>query len=143
VTLSADEQTLYDLAFRSLRPREFVSLALIGEWRTAAAGDHVLTEGKTVSSIGIAISGQVRVRHEGQEVGTVEPGHLIGTALALTGDPSPVDAAFTGTARYMSWPLQSLRAFTDRRPDLRVTLQSLVNRDLAWKLQTVLAPRPS
>src|SRR5262244_3952326 len=28
VTLSADEQTLYDLAFRSLRPREFVSLAL-------------------------------------------------------------------------------------------------------------------
>jgi Popeye protein conserved region len=92
VTLSDDEQTLYDLAFRSLRPREFVSLVLIGEWRTAAAGDKVLMEGQAVSSISVAISGTVRVHREGRDVGVIDPGHLIGTALALTGDPSPVDA---------------------------------------------------
>src|SRR5712664_4125054 len=28
----APEEKLYDLAFRSLRPREFVSLSLVGEW---------------------------------------------------------------------------------------------------------------
>jgi hypothetical protein len=50
VTLSDDERTLYDLAFRSLRPREFVSLALLGEWKTAAAGDKVLMKGQAVSS---------------------------------------------------------------------------------------------
>lgn len=60
---------------------------------------------------------------------------LIGTALALTGDPSPVEVTFTEPARYMRWSLPSLRRFMDTRPDLRVTLQGLVNRDLAEKLK--------
>jgi len=48
-----------------------------------------------------------------------------------------VDATFTRDARYMCWPLQSIRTFLDRRPDLRLTLQSLVNRELAGKLERV------
>jgi hypothetical protein len=42
VVLSEDEQTLYTMGFGSLRPREFVSLLLAGEWKTAAASDAVL-----------------------------------------------------------------------------------------------------
>ena len=141
VTLSDDEQALYDMAFRSLRPREFVSLALIGEWRTAAAGDSVLMEDQTVSCVCIAVRGTVRVHRAGREVAVIEPGRLIGTALALTGDPSPVGATFATPARYMSWPLQSIRSFLDRRPELRVTLQGLVNRDLAWKLGELVSAR--
>jgi len=49
VVLSADEQKLYEMGFRSLRPREFVSLVLAGEWKTAAAGDEALAEGRPVS----------------------------------------------------------------------------------------------
>ena len=141
VTLSDDEQALYDLAFRSLRPREFLSLALIGEWRSAAAGDSVLTEDQTVSCVCIAVRGTARIHRAGREVGVIEPGHLIGTALALTGDPSPLGATFTTPARYISWPVQSIRSFLDRRPELRVTLQGLVNRDLAWKLGELLSAR--
>ena len=134
VTLSADEQVLYDMAFSSIRPREFVSLALLGEWKTASPGDRVLTEGETVSRLCIAISGSVRVRSAGRDLGAIEPGRLIGTALALTGDPSPVEGTFTRPARYLVWPLDALRRFVDRRPELRVTLQGLVNRDLAGKV---------
>jgi len=141
VALSVDEQTLYDMAFRSLRPREFVSLALIGEWKTATTGDQVLTSGRPVSHLCIAISGTVRVHRDDREVGVIPPGRLIGTALALTGDPSPVDGTFTTTARYLSWPLQSIRSFVDRRPELRVTLQGLVSRDLAGKLAQAAAGR--
>ena len=139
VVLSADEQKLYDLAFRSLRPREFVSLVLAGEWKDAAAGDKVLIEGEPVSRICIPITGKVEVRKHGKPLGALEPGQLIGTSLALTGHSSLVDAVFTGNARYMSWPLHSLRAFMDKRPELRVTLQGLANRDLAGKLERVLS----
>jgi hypothetical protein len=45
VVLSEDEQKLYDMGFQSLRPREFVSLVLAGEWKNAAAGDKVLNGG--------------------------------------------------------------------------------------------------
>jgi CRP-like cAMP-binding protein len=139
VVLSADEQKLYDLGFRSLRPREFVSLTLVGEWKSAVAGDRILIEGEPVSRLCISIAGSAEVRKAGRAVGTLEPGHIVGTALALTGAPSPVEATFTEPARYMSWPLPSLRAFMDKRPDLRVALQSLVSRDLAGKLERLLA----
>jgi Popeye protein conserved region len=92
VVLSQDEQKLYNMGFQSLRPREFVSLVLAGEWKNAAAGDKVLTEGEPVSSICIPISGSVQVHKRGQQLEASKPGRVIGTALALTGDPSPVDA---------------------------------------------------
>lgn len=139
VVLSEDEQKLYDLGFRSLRPREFVSLSLVGEWKNAEAGERVLTEGEPVSSLCIPITGSADVRKKGERIGALEPGHIIGTALALTGEPSPIEVTFTEPARYMRWSLPSLRRFMDKRPDLRLTLQGLVNRDLAGKLERVLS----
>jgi CRP-like cAMP-binding protein len=139
VVLSEDERKLYDLGFQSLRLREFVSLTLVGEWKSASAGERVLIEGEPVSRLCVAITGRADVRKQGQRIGALEPGHLIGTALALTGTPSPVEAAFSEPARYISWPLSSLRTFVDKRPDLRVTLQGLVSRDLASKLERLLS----
>jgi hypothetical protein len=140
VVLSEDEQKLYDLGFRSLRPREFGSVSLVGEWKSAEAGERVVTEGKPVSSLCISIAGSAEVRKQGERLGELRPGQIIGTAMALTGDPSPVDVTFTEPARYMRWPLPSLRRFIDMRPDLRVALQGLVNRDLAGKLEKLLSP---
>lgn len=140
VVLSADEQQLYDLGFRSLRPREFLSLILVGEWREATAGEKILAEGEPVSRLCVPIRGSAEVRKGGKPVGTLEPGHIVGTALALTGSPSPVEARFTGSARYMSWPVASLRTFIDKRPDLRVALQGMVSRDLAGKLERLIVP---
>jgi CRP-like cAMP-binding protein len=139
VVLSKDEQKLYDMGFHSLRPREFVSLVLAGEWKNAATGDKVLTEGQPVSSICIPISGAVKVRKRGQELETSKAGHVIGTALTLTGDPSPVDASFIEPGRYICWPLYNIRSFLDKKPELRVTLQNLVNRDLAAKLERLVS----
>jgi CRP-like cAMP-binding protein len=139
VVLSDDERRLYDLGFQSLRPREFVSLMLMGEWKSASAGERILIEGEPVSRLCVAITGRAEVRKQGQRIGTLEPGHLIGTALALMGASSPVEATFTEPSRYMSWPLSSLRTFVDKRPDLRVTLQGLVSRDLATKLGGLLS----
>jgi CRP-like cAMP-binding protein len=142
VVLSEDEQKLYDMGFGSLRPREFVSLLMAGEWRTAVAGDAVLAEGKPVSSISIAISGTLMVRKGDKDVMPLKPGHVIGTALGLTGQPSPIAAIFTGPARYFCWPIGHIRAFLDKRPDLRLALQSLVNRDLAAKVEELSAYLP-
>jgi hypothetical protein len=64
---------------------------------------------------------------------------LIGTSMALTGEPSHVNAMFTGPGRYLRWPLSKIQAFLDKKPELRVTLQSLMNHDLARKLQGMLA----
>jgi hypothetical protein len=129
------EEELYNMGFASLRPWEFFSLLLAGEWKNAAAGEGVLSEGKPASTVCIAISSGLKVRKGGEEIMPFRPGHLIGTALALTGEPSPFAANFTEPAHYFCWPLSNVRAFLDKRPDLRLTLQSLVNRDLAAKVE--------
>jgi CRP-like cAMP-binding protein len=139
VVLSDDEQRLYDLGFRSLRPRDFVSLLVAGEWRDGRVGDKLLTEGQPVESICIPISGTLEVRHRAEYLGHLEPGQIIGSALALTSKPSPVDIAVTGPGRYMCWRLSSIRTFLDKRPELRVALQGLVNRDLAGKVERLAA----
>jgi CRP-like cAMP-binding protein len=139
VVLSTDQQTLYDLAFHSLRPREFLSLALVGEWRDAEAGEGLLTIGEPAARICIAISGDVDVYKGETNVGRLAPGHLVGTALVLTGTPSPIAARFVSAGRYISWTTQTLRAFLDKRPDLRVALQQVTSRDLAAKLERALA----
>ena len=142
VVLSDDEQRLYDLGFRSLRPRDFVSLTLAGEWKDGVAGDKVLTEGQPVASICIPISGTLEVHRRGEYLGRLNPGQIVGSGLAVTGGTSPVDAAFSGPARYMRWPLSSIRTFLDKRPELRVAIQALVNRDLAGKVERLTETSP-
>ena len=61
VVLSKDEQKLYELGFQSLRPREFLSLSLVGEWKSAQAGERLVTEGEPVSHLCIAIAGSAHV----------------------------------------------------------------------------------
>jgi hypothetical protein len=140
VVLSAEERQLYDLGFRTLRPREFVSLLLAGEWRDAAPGERILAQGQPVDRISIPISGLVEANRDGKRLGAFAPGQVIGMALAVTGDAAPFDAAFTEPGRYMSWPLPRLRKFLDKRPDLRIALQRLAGRDLAAKVER-LTPR--
>src|SRR5215469_13317967 len=66
VVLTADEQKLYDLGYQSLRPREFLSLVEIGEWKDAAPGDQVLTEGEHVSAVTASIAGRIEIHKQGQ-----------------------------------------------------------------------------
>jgi hypothetical protein len=143
VVLSADEQRLYDMGFRALRPREFVSLVLVGEWRDADPGDKVVEEGKPVEAVCIAISGTVEIRRRAATIGTLVPGNLIGTALALSGEASPIEARFAERARYIRWPLGALRAFADRRPELRLALQRFINKDLAHKVERLAVDQPA
>ena len=137
VALGADEQRLYDLTFRTLRPREFVALALLGEWRDGAAGDTIVEHGRPVDAVAIAIVGSVQVRRGEHVLGTLAPGEVIGTALVLLGEPAQIEARFVEPSRYMRWPLATLRTFIDKRPDLRDALLRGVNRDLARKLNAL------
>ena len=135
VTLSADERTLYDMGFHSLTPRDFVALVMVGAWTDAAAGDKMLREGQPVASVSIAIRGSVRVHRQDRDLGLLEPGHVVGDAMALVGKPSPFDATFTEPGLYITWPLAKVRRFTEGRPELQTALQHLVNRDLARKVE--------
>ena len=134
VQLNAEEQALYDMAFQSIRPRDFVSLLMAGEWKDAEPGERLLTTGKQTDAIYVAISGTLEVRQADTVIGRLMPGQTVGLALAFTQDPSPVDAAFLTAGRYMKWPIADLRGFLDKKPDIRAALQRDVNTELAKRV---------
>jgi hypothetical protein len=140
VVLGADEQALYDLSFRGIRTREFLALAMEGEWSDAPAGTPVLRAGAPADHVCIAITGRVGMSRDGRDLGTLAPGELIGVTMVLTGEASPVDARFEEPGRYICWPTVRLRSFLEKRPELRGAVLGLVKQDIARKLYLTYAP---
>ena len=143
VRLSADEQALWKLAFRELRQRDFLRLAEVGEWRSAAAGDVLIAAQAPIADVLVLLEGAVEFRVDGQAVGTVGPGQLVGASVALTGGESWGEVVATAPSRYLALPVGQVAPALERFPEARAALQALVSRDLADKLRTVTASSQS
>lgn len=135
VQLNAEEQALYDMAFGSIRPRDFVSLLMAGEWKNAESGERLLTAGAPTDAIYIATAGDVEFRIGERAIGRLKPGQTIGLALAFTEESSSADAAFLTPGRYVKWATADLRHFLERKPEVRTALQQHVNAELAKRVR--------
>jgi len=138
VQLNADEQTLYDMTFSAIRPRDFVSLLMAGAWKDAKPGEQLLTTGRATDAISIAIYGDLEVRRGDTALGRLNPGQPVGLALAFTREPSPVDATFLSAGRYVEWLIVDLRRFLDSKPEIRAALQRHANAELARRMQDAI-----
>lgn len=134
VRFTADEQQLYDLAFRSFDPREFLQLLKLGEWKTARRGDRILTRGNPITHVAVPIAGSVSAAQDKGEVVQLGPGELIGAGIALTAQPSAFDAEFSHDARYMRWSVPDIKNFLDNNPALAIKFNDIVNRYLVAQI---------
>ena len=135
VVLSPDEQQLYNLAFSSLGPREFLQLLSLGEWRDGEAGETLIFSGQYNSSVSILCRGEAVSFADGTEQIKIPEGKLIGIASVLMGDPLPVDIKLKTPSRYVCWHVQPLRKFLDQQPEIRSKLQLIVSHDLAQSVR--------
>jgi hypothetical protein len=127
VRLNPEEQRLYELAFQRLGPREFLKLAKLGEWKNGKQGEHIFDRGKPIEQILIPISGTVEASQDGTVVAQLQPGDVIGTGIALSGQTSLYSADFAQDSRYMSWRVSDIARFRDRNPDLATKFNDIVN----------------
>jgi hypothetical protein len=134
VVLRDEEQRLYDLAFRGLRPREFLELASVGSWMDLSPSRKLVEAGKTVEEVYAILSGTVRLEREGKVIGTLGPGDLVGSALLIAGVPPQGDGVVTEPLRCLCWKVGALQRYTDRKPAARQQLARIVNKDLTAKL---------
>ena len=135
VVLSPDEEQLYNLAFKSLSPREFLKLLSLGEWREGEAGETLIFSGQYNSSVSILCRGEAISIADGTEQIKIPEGKLIGIASVLMGDPLPVDIKLKTPSRYICWPIEPLRKFLDHQPEIRAKLQQIVSHDLAQSVR--------
>jgi CRP-like cAMP-binding protein len=137
VKFNPDEEKLYNLAFKSLSPREFLKLLALGEWRDGEPGETLISSGSPNTYAPILCRGEAVVIAEGEEIVKIPEGKLIGVSSILVGDPMPVDIKLNTPSRYICWHLEPLRKFLDKQPELRTKFQSIVSHDLARSVQTL------
>jgi signal transduction histidine kinase len=140
VVLSEREQDLYRLAFTSLDKREFLRLASLARWFTCPAGGRILEKGQVAEEAIILISGDVEATLNDRAILKYRPGEMIGDANVYSGIASPVDIVARTPLSVAKWNLAQLRAFLERRPELRTRLLEIEGADLSGKLHALAVP---
>lgn len=134
VQLDPESLGLYKLAFRSLKPREFVKILKLARWTEAEPGLHVVTRGKPLDQIMVIASGRVRVEPETGTSIELRPGCFIGEMSFMTGETPNADVVAIERTRLVSWPQKELRALLEQAIELRAAVQGVLGADLVAKL---------
>ena len=80
------------------------------------------------------IGGRLRVTRDDRVIGELVAGHIVGSALLLSGVTADVDAVVVEPVRYMRWEVEALDRYLAANPETRMVLQKYLARDLATKV---------
>ncbi|MBO9999912.1 MAG: hypothetical protein J7641_13080 [Cyanobacteria bacterium SID2] len=131
IVFNPDEQKLYDLAFKTLSPGEFIKLMTIGEFRDGVAGEKPIAMGEPISYISILIDGKAAVTANGEKLLDLNEGKLIGLESVLAGEPAQFcEMTLDTPSRYIRWSVVQLQQFLNKRPDVREKFSHIVSQDL-------------
>ncbi|HEY1958293.1 MAG TPA: cyclic nucleotide-binding domain-containing protein [Polyangiaceae bacterium] len=134
VVLDPDSLELYKLAFRSLKPREFVKVVKLARWTQVASGERIVAKGEDLDRIMVVVSGRVRVEPAAGAGIELRPGCFVGEMSFMTGERPNADVVAIEPTRLVTWPQKDLRALLESAVELRAAVQGVLGADLIAKL---------
>jgi CRP-like cAMP-binding protein len=133
--LNADEQRLCELVFRTMSPREMITLLKLATWEHAETGECFVERHKPSDRLMVIYSGRACAEVDGLRVTELEPDQFIGSIDYATQETAPADILAIEPTRYVSWPKLELKDFMRRNPELHSALKSTLAIDLARWIQ--------
>ena len=143
VKLSAEEQRLCELVFRTMTPREMIKILKLASWQSAVAGECFVERGKPLDRLMVIYSGKACVEVDGKNVTELQPGQFIGSISYITEETAPANIVSLEPTRYVSWPKSKLQDFMKKNPDLHTALKTTLAIDLTRWLQATWARQTS
>jgi hypothetical protein len=138
VKLTAEEEEVRRLVFKDLPPRKVLRVLNVGSWVTAQPGERLIESGAVPEAVWLIVSGTVRMTRNGDTVGVLGAGQLVGSALILSGLPAEVEAVVEHPIRAIRWHIDTLVRYLDANPDTRTAMQRHLARDLALKVKQLV-----
>ena len=130
IVLTQEQQHLYDLAFDTLSPREFLKLLSLGEWQDGVAGDQIVSSGQQSHYVSVLSCGEAVAIVDETELATIPEGKLLGISSVWAREPMPFGVKLKTPSRYVRWSAARLRHFANKHPEIREKLQLIVSRKL-------------
>jgi CRP/FNR family cyclic AMP-dependent transcriptional regulator len=134
VKLTPEEEEIRRLVFPDLPSRKVLQILSIGSWTTVEIGERMLERGKKAEAISVIVRGKVRITRDDGVSGELVAGHIVGSALLLTGVTADADAVVEEPVRCMRWEVEPLDRYLAANPETRIVVQKHLARDLAAKL---------
>ena len=134
IDFNDEEAELHETVFQNFSPVEFRKLMRIGEWRNAAQGDQLTSQGAIVSGLNLLFNGEVLVERDGAEIGRARDGAMIGEISFIQGGPATATVSATKPCRYVSWSGDELRKLLTRNPSMDIAMKHVFSIDLMRKL---------
>lgn len=145
VSFSAEEQALRDRHFDGLGPVAARALIDQGHWISARRGEMLIRENEAAPCLFYLAEGTAAIHRDGQDVGALADGALIGEATVLDGTHATGTVVLTSNSRLWFIPAAGLRAWLAARPDVAAALHEGFARALRGKLASAnarIADRP-
>ncbi len=142
VKLSAEEQRLCELVFRTMTPREMIKILKLASWESAVAGECFVARGKPLDRLMVIFSGKACVEVDGRNVTELQPGQFIGSISYVTEETAPANIVSIEPTRYVCWSKSELKDFMAKNPDLHTALETTLAIDLTKWLQGTWARQP-
>jgi hypothetical protein len=128
--LTADEQRLCELVFRTMSPREMIRLLKLATWEQAEIGERLVEHRKPLDRLMVIFSGRARAEVDGRTVTDLSPGQFIGAIDFVAQEAASADVRAIETTRYVAWPKSKLRNVMRDNPELHLALESTLAIDL-------------
>ena len=119
VKLTAEEAEVRRLVFQDLPPRKVLHVLSIGSWVTAESGERLMESGVVPDAVSLIVSGKVRLTKDGQFIGVLGAGQIVGSTLILSGLQSDVEAVVESPVRAIRWQVDTLERYLNANPDTR------------------------
>jgi len=135
VFLGEEELHLYRTVFRGFKPREFLKLLRIAEWKQAKLGEELLPQGQAVSELLLISTGRGTVEMDRRYVAELSDGQFVGEMGFLTEQPASARVVAALPTTYLSWSAAKLRSLLASTPALHLKMQGVLGSDLVGKLR--------
>ena len=135
IKLTAEEEEVRRLVFQDLPPRKVLHVLGLGTWVTAQPGTRMIESGKVPDTVSLIVRGTVRITRDGQVLGGLGAGQVVGSALILSGLQADVEAVVESPVRAVRWQVSTLERYLNANPDTRAAMQRHLARDLAMKVE--------
>jgi len=136
VTLTDEQESIYQAVFSSLTRREFLVFWEIGSMKSMESGTIVL-EGETPQELMLLVEGEADVQSKGASLARLGRGQFIAEMSFISGLPASADVTVRSPSRYLAWSQEKLRSMKQVNPHLFIVLQGLLGKDLVGKIRAL------
>lgn len=134
IEFNEEELELFETVFQSFSSVEFMKLMRIGEWGMVESGHCFIEQGNMMHGLKLLSSGEVIIERDGEEVGRVRDGSMIGEMSFIQGGTATATVTSTRPCRYIVWPKDKLRRLLRRNPSMDIAMKHVFSMDLTHKL---------